>query len=110
MPNIKYVIWFKFPLLTWIAVYLQDATKNLIEADHNASENSTKPENVIMTEKNNTKHHTMKDHSWVRLTQPVGQHINNNESDYLTLKGPPNILVSSFPRNEKDCVFQSFTS
>jgi len=51
MPNIKHVIWFKFPLLTWIAVYLHDATKNLIEADHNASENSTKPENVNMTEK-----------------------------------------------------------
>jgi len=78
--------------------------------NHNASDDRTKQKNCIMTEKNNTKHHAMKDHSWVPLTQPVGQHINNYESDYLTLKGPPNVPVNSYPRNEKDCVFQSFTS
>jgi len=60
---------------TFILVYsllAYDATKNQIEDNHNASEDSNKPENLIMTDINNIKHHAMKDHSWIQTTQPVG--------------------------------------
>jgi len=42
--TLKYVIWFKFPLFSLeCSLLTYDATKNPIEADHNASEDSTKP-------------------------------------------------------------------
>jgi len=106
--TLKYVTWFKFSLLTWFAVYLRMTQESNWSWSQRIGRQYQK-QNFIMTEKNNTKRHAMKDPSWVRLTEPVGQHINNNVSD-LTLKGPPNIPLNSFPRNEKDCVFQSFTS
>ena len=84
--------------------------KNPVEANHNALDDRTKQNNKLYYDrkKQYPKHHAMKDHSWVWLTQLAGQHINNMWT--IPLKGPPNIPVNSFPRNEKDCVFQSFTS
>jgi len=111
-PNcqtLKYVIWFKFPLLTWIAVYLQYDTRiqlKLITAHRKTAPNKKNLSWPKKTIPNVTQWRIIREYGW---RWPVGQHINNNVSD-LTLKCSPNIPVNSFPRNEKDCVFQSFTS